>query len=174
MKSRWLVIIAILTCSASYVSALELKDVTYDTKGGGKVVFSHNAHLKKKSPKSPNIGCKSCHNDNMKLNTRYTMADMEKGKSCGMCHGKTAFSLSKCTACHKVKDIAFKISETGPVVFSHNKHLKDCITRDPTTNGYRWRKWIRENPAAPATMARRHSASTSAESVIPPAMLSSK
>lgn len=125
MKSRWLVIIAILTCSASYVSALELKDVTYDTKGGGKVVFSHNAHLKKKSAKSPNIGCKSCHNDNMKLNTRYTMADMEKGKSCGMCHGKTAFSLSKCTACHKVKDIAFKISETGPVVFSHNKHLKD-------------------------------------------------
>lgn len=124
MKLRWLLLIASLTYSAPYVSALELKDVTYDTKGGGKVVFSHNVHLKKKSSKSPNIGCKSCHNDNMKMKTRYTMADMEKGKSCGMCHGKTAFPLSNCTACHKVKDISFKIKETGAVSFSHNKHLK--------------------------------------------------
>jgi len=124
MKFRWLLIPALLTCSAPYVAALELKEITYDTKGGGKVTFSHTAHLKKKSAKAPNIGCKSCHNDNMKMKTRYTMADMEKGKSCGMCHGKTAFSLSKCTACHKVKEITFKVKETGPVQFSHNKHLK--------------------------------------------------
>lgn len=125
MKSRWFVIPMLLLCSTSYVMALELKDVTFDTKGGGKVVFSHNVHMKKKSKKSANIGCKSCHNDNMKLKTRYTMADMEKGKSCGMCHGKTAFPLSNCTACHKVKDITFKIKETGSVTFSHNRHLKE-------------------------------------------------
>ncbi|SNB48075.1 cytochrome c3 family protein [Geobacter sp. DSM 9736] len=125
MKFRWLLLPAILVCCASNAAALELKDVTYDTKGGGKVVFSHKVHLKKKSPKSPNVSCKSCHNDNMKMKTRYSMADMEKGKSCGMCHGKTAFPLSNCTACHKVKDVTFKIRETGPVVFSHNRHLKE-------------------------------------------------
>jgi c(7)-type cytochrome triheme protein len=117
-------IVLLAWCSGAM--ALELKDIPYNTKDAGKVVFSHTTHLKKKKQKSANISCKACHNDNMKKNVRYTMADMEKGKSCGMCHnGKTAFDVAKCTACHKVKDITYKVKETGPLVFSHTKHLKN-------------------------------------------------
>ena len=107
-------------------SALELKDVTFNTNGGGKVVFSHQLHLKKKSEKSANVSCKSCHDSKEgKARVVYTMADMEKGKSCGKCHtGQKAFSISQCTGCHKVKEITFQIKETGPVQFSHARHLK--------------------------------------------------
>ena len=121
----------------SVASALEIKDITYDTKGAGKVVFSHKVHLKKKSEKTANASCKSCHatpaGSGKKVS--YTMADMEKGKSCGQCHtGQRAFSLTKCTGCHKVKEITYKIKATGTVLFSHNKHLKGmqcnaCHTR---------------------------------------------
>ena len=121
-----IVILAALTCGVSGASALELKDVTFNTEGGGKVVFSHQVHLKKKSAKTANVSCKSCHDTTTpnKSRTHYTMADMEKGKSCGRCHGTKAFSLSKCTGCHKVKEITFQVKETGPVHFSHNAHLK--------------------------------------------------
>ncbi len=42
-----------------------------------------------------------------------------------MCHnGTKAFALAKCVQCHKVNDMVFKVKETGPVVFSHVRHLK--------------------------------------------------
>jgi len=120
-----IIVLAALTCGVSGASALDLKDVTFDTNGGGKVTFSHKAHLKKKSEKTANLSCKTCHSIAGQTKTRYTMADMEKGKSCGKCHtGEKAFSISKCTGCHKVKEITFKVKETGPVRFSHNKHLQ--------------------------------------------------
>ena len=122
-----LVIIAAMVIPAG---ALEIKNVTFTTENAGKVVFSHSSHLKKKNSKSPNISCKSCHNDSMKKGIHYTMAQMEQGKSCGQCHnGKKAFVISRCTACHKVKDIAIKVKNTGPVQFRHSTHLKkssDC------------------------------------------------
>jgi c(7)-type cytochrome triheme protein len=60
----------------------------------------------------------------MKKGVHYTMAQMGKGLSCGQCHnGKQAFSLAKCTACHRVKDVVFKVKETGPVSFKHSVHL---------------------------------------------------
>lgn len=106
-------------------AALEIQDATFTTENAGKVVFRHSTHLKKKNQKSPNISCKSCHNENMKKNTHYSMAEMERGKSCGQCHnGKRAFALAKCTACHTVKDITYKIMETGPVKFRHTTHVK--------------------------------------------------
>ncbi|WP_243688202.1 c(7)-type cytochrome triheme domain-containing protein [Geotalea toluenoxydans] len=52
-------------------------------------------------------------------------ADMDKGKSCGMCHnGAKAFALSGCTSCHKVRQITYNVKETGPTTFSHSAHLK--------------------------------------------------
>ncbi|HBG07922.1 MAG: cytochrome C [Geobacteraceae bacterium GWC2_58_44] len=121
-----IVILAALTCCVSGASAVEIKDITYNTADAGKVVFSHKVHLKKKSEKSPNVSCKSCHaTPATSKKVTYTMADMEKGKSCGKCHtGQKAFSLSNCTGCHKVKEIAYKIKSTGTVLFSHTKHLK--------------------------------------------------
>ena len=130
MNLRFIVLSAAILCCAIPASALEIKDVTFTTANAGKVVFSHSAHLKKKNRTAANVSCKACHNDNMIKNTHYTMAEMEQGKSCGMCHnGNKAFALAKCATCHKVSDITFKVKETGPVLFRHSIHLvkkPDC------------------------------------------------
>ena len=124
MKLRCIVLTSLILCCYLPALALDIKDVTFATANAGKVVFSHSSHLKKKSAKTPNISCQACHNDSMKKGVRYTMAQMEKGKSCGMCHnGKVAFPLAKCTICHKVKNITYKVKETGTVLFKHSAHL---------------------------------------------------
>jgi c(7)-type cytochrome triheme protein len=120
------VILAALTGIVSGASALDIKDVTFNTPGAGKVVFSHKTHLDKKIMKAASVSCKSCHSTLKRADSgSYSMADMEKGKSCGKCHdGRTAFSVSQCTSCHKVKEITYQVKETGPVHFSHAKHVK--------------------------------------------------
>ncbi|ACM19949.1 menaquinol oxidoreductase complex Cbc7, cytochrome c subunit, putative, 9 heme-binding sites [Geotalea daltonii FRC-32] len=126
MRVRWTTyILAMLFGSFTLAYSMELKDKTFNTEKAGKVVFSHSSHLKKKNARTANVGCKSCHNSNLKENVRYTMADMDKGKSCGMCHnGAKAFALSGCTSCHKVRQITYNVKETGPTTFSHSVHLK--------------------------------------------------
>ncbi|WP_243370510.1 cytochrome c3 family protein [Geotalea sp. SG265] len=126
MRVRWATcILAMLFGSHTLAYSMELRDKTFETVKAGKVTFSHSSHLKKKTARSANVSCKSCHNSNLKENVRYSMADMEKGKSCGMCHnGAKAFALSRCTACHKVRRITYKVRETGPTIFSHDAHLK--------------------------------------------------
>ena len=126
MKSRLTVLVPlVLFAAVPYASALELKDITYTTTDAGKVVFSHKAHLQKTSKKNPNFNCKTCHSSAPNKNVHYTMADMEKGKSCGQCHnGTKAFALAKCTQCHTVRDVTYKVKETGPVIFSHARHLQ--------------------------------------------------
>ena len=122
-----IIVVAALACGVSGASALELKDVTFNTNGGGKVVFSHKVHLKKRSEKTADVSCKSCHDSGGSGKPRvvYTMADMERGKSCGKCHnGGQAFALGRCTGCHKVQEITFQVKETGPVRFSHARHLR--------------------------------------------------
>lgn len=126
MISRFTILVSFLLLAAvSLAPALELKDITYTTADAGKVVFSHKDHLQKKSKKNRNFNCKTCHSSTTAKNVHYTMADMEKGKSCGQCHnGTKAFALAKCAECHKVQDVTFKVKETGPVLFSHAKHLQ--------------------------------------------------
>jgi c(7)-type cytochrome triheme protein len=116
--------------TASSASALELKDISFKTKGAGTVLFSHSKHLAKKSPRgTPAFSCAVCHEGN-KTRKRYTMADMYKGKSCGACHnGKQTFDIHECSTCHQVKEIVYQVKETGPTPFSHALHLKkytDC------------------------------------------------
>lgn len=124
MKLPCIAIAAVMVCCSIPALALDIKDQTFRTENAGKVVFSHSVHLKKKKVKSANISCKACHNDAMKKNVHYTMAQMYQGKSCGQCHnGKRAFALAKCTVCHKVKDITFNVKETGAVLFKHTVHL---------------------------------------------------
>jgi c(7)-type cytochrome triheme protein len=125
MKLIWIVLTAAIICYTIPAAALDIKDKTFTTENAGKVVFSHSTHLKKKITNSPNISCKACHNEEMKKNVHYTMAQMNQGKSCGQCHnGKRAFALAKCTTCHKVKNITFNVKETGPVQFKHSVHLQ--------------------------------------------------
>jgi c(7)-type cytochrome triheme protein len=120
-----LLVPVIIFATAQLCTAMDLKDITFQTKDAGKVIFSHKNHLSKKSRTSSNLSCKACHITPKYKLRGYTMADMEKGKSCGACHnGQRAFALAKCTQCHKVKEVTYSIKETGPLVFSHKSHLK--------------------------------------------------
>ena len=130
-----LMILAALTGGVTAASAVDIKDITFDTPGAGKVVFSHKVHLKKGPDKAANLSCKSCHASINPSRGHATMADMERGKSCGKCHnGRRTFALSDCTACHKVKEISYRVKQTGTVLFSHTRHLKgmQCGACHPT------------------------------------------
>lgn len=92
------------------------EDKSFSIKDAGKVLFSHSIHKSM-------FACGDCHNKILATGAsakRYSMADMEKGKSCGACHdGKTAFSVKSCSKCHPVKDIQF----SDDARFSHDRHL---------------------------------------------------
>ena len=126
MKQRYaffILTVTFITCAFAY--AIDIKDVPFKIANFGKVVFSHNDHFRQEGIKN---NCKTCHNAiyNLRKKARFTMADMEKGLSCGACHnGKRAFALNDCIRCHKVADVIMKVKETGPVTFSHKKHLKE-------------------------------------------------
>ncbi len=134
MKQRYaffILIVIFLTFPVAY--AIDIKDVPFKIANFGKVVFSHNDHFRYEGIKN---NCKTCHNAiyNLRKKTRYTMADMEKGLSCGACHnGKRGFDLKDCIRCHKIGDVTMKVKETGPVAFSHKKHLKgnNCAVCHP-------------------------------------------
>jgi c(7)-type cytochrome triheme protein len=75
-------------------------NITYKT-SAGEAKFSHDFHLQA-------YKCSDCHTKSFpyKAGTlKATMSDMEKGKSCGVCHikGKDAFSVKDdCDKCHKM------------------------------------------------------------------------
>lgn len=108
------------TCHKSTVN------VVFKVKETGSTTFSHLVHKNM-------FKCSECHNDIFKAgkeSIRASMADMEKGKSCGACHdNKSAFGVkSDCQKCHTVKQIHYR---PGSAVFSHSVHIaayscKDC------------------------------------------------
>lgn len=109
-------------------AALEVVDVTYNIKEGGKILFSHENHFKVLFPNVEPGGddCGACHGTALRPDDRrpYTMADMYKGRSCGACHnGKRAFVLNSCGRCHEVKDVTFRVQPTGDVIFPHKIHI---------------------------------------------------
>lgn len=106
--------------------AADTKDIRFSFKYAAPVVFSHSTHLSRY-----NNNCKICHDAifNIKDHRRFTMAEMEKSKSCGACHsGAKAFSVAsekECVLCHKgkVRNVTYKIAGAGETVFSHANHL---------------------------------------------------
>jgi c(7)-type cytochrome triheme protein len=74
------------------------RDVVFKN-DGGEVKFSHEFHL-------GIYKCADCHTKVFPYKAgakKATMADMEKGSSCGACHGKDAFSVTgDCDKCHKM------------------------------------------------------------------------
>ncbi len=68
--------VVIIATMATLAAALEIKNATFTTENAGKVVFSHSTHMKKKNAKTPNVSCKSCHNDRIKNGTHYTIAQI--------------------------------------------------------------------------------------------------
>jgi c(7)-type cytochrome triheme protein len=123
-----LTVLALLLLLAAPMSGwgLETKDVKFPMKGADPVTFSHQVHLKQYSN-----NCKICHNAifNLKDKRHYTMAEMEKTKSCGACHsGVRAFSVAdgkSCVRCHKGKprDVNYSVKGFGEALFSHSVHL---------------------------------------------------
>lgn len=75
-------------------------DIVREVKGSmPDVVFPHKQHTEL-------LDCTSCHPAifaMQKGSNAMTMADSFSGKACGVCHGKVAFPLSRCAACHSLK-----------------------------------------------------------------------
>jgi len=135
MKYRLIVcILAMSFLFHSAVFGITVKDAVYKTRDVGKVVFIHGNHIKQKGMAN---NCRACHDAifDLKNKKHYSMAEMEKGKSCGACHdGKKAFALGDCTRCHQTKEITIKVKATGPTGFSHKVHLAksgDCSVCHP-------------------------------------------
>ncbi len=69
----------------------------------GKVTFSHSSHVDRKRP-----SCLDCHPGNFRIleagkttsGEPIRHAEMEKGRQCGACHGRTAFGFDRCDSCH--------------------------------------------------------------------------
>lgn len=125
-KKASLITLALLLVTAACSYAVETKDIRFNFKNSEPVVFSHELHLTKYNNK-----CKVCHDAIFNLRSRrhYTMAEMEKTKSCGACHsGVKAFSVTSekdCVRCHKGKprDVSYKVKGLGEAVFSHSIHI---------------------------------------------------
>ena len=127
MKFRTIILAALsLAILALPAFAAETKDIPFKLKNAEPVNFSHDYHLAKY-----NNNCRICHNTlyNLKQHKRYTMIDMEKGKSCGACHtGMKAFSVADdadCVRCHrgKPRPVSFKMKGATEAVFKHDSHL---------------------------------------------------
>jgi c(7)-type cytochrome triheme protein len=108
------------TFSADFRQKLFIK-----TKNAGDIPFSHENHLR-----NLNNNCSACHNSifhiSRKNNPTATMADMEKGKSCGGCHNKDnpkTPQLKNCSVCHTVDEVLMPIPDFGTLSFRHSKHL---------------------------------------------------
>jgi c(7)-type cytochrome triheme protein len=136
MKCFLILFALVLSLSVeSTVSAVTVRDAVYLTKNAGKVVFSHTEHI---SRKGLNNNCRACHDAifDLKKKKHVSMAEMEKGRSCGACHdGKNAFALKECARCHKTRDLVYKVKATGPTGFSHTSHLattSDCGVCHPS------------------------------------------
>lgn len=96
---------------SSLIVVFLLSDIALGRIGGGNIVFtpntakevnfSHDDHVS-----SIGLKCTECH-DNLYITKekhgKVTMAQMQKGQSCGACHnGKRAFDvMANCDNCHK-------------------------------------------------------------------------
>ena len=130
MKYRMIFsIVAMFSFFTGTAYAVNIRDVVYTPKHTGRVVFSHADHINKKGLAN---NCRACHDAlfDLKKKKHFSMAEMEKGKSCGACHaGKKVFSTGECVRCHQTKDITYNIKAIGPTRFSHRVHLAasaDC------------------------------------------------
>ncbi len=117
---------AIMLLAAASAGAVETKDIQFSFKNADPVIFSHQFHLNKY-----HNNCRICHNAifNIKNRRHFTMAEMEKTRSCGACHsGMSAFSVASekdCVKCHKGKprNVIYKIRGLGEATFSHSIHI---------------------------------------------------
>lgn len=126
MLKHLLLAVTVCVLSAVCADAAETKNIKFKLTNSDPVVFNHEYHLKKYDNK-----CKMCHDAifNLRNKKHYTMAEMEKTKSCGACHsGVKAFSVAAekdCHRCHtgKPRDVNYSLKGLGKTVFSHSEHI---------------------------------------------------
>ena len=123
--SKLIVMLGFLLAIPVGLHADFMKTIYFTSPNAGKVPFEHENHLR-----HTNNNCSACHNSIYhivrKNNAAVTMAEMEKGKSCGACHNKDNLrtpQLSSCSTCHPVDAVSISIPDFGSLVFSHKKHL---------------------------------------------------
>jgi len=122
VRRPYLLLTLVLLLIPFYPKAADFRKVSFRTDTVGTVLFDHDIHLQKLRN-----NCTECHNKifNVKRKgTPVTMAEMEKGVSCGACHnGKRAFGLKECLRCHTVKDVPIRIPDLGSLPFPHEPHI---------------------------------------------------
>lgn len=125
-KKSLFLVLSLFLMSVVCAGAAETRNIKFSFNNADPVLFSHEFHLKKY-----NNNCRICHDTiyNLKKRKHFTMAEMEKTKSCGACHsGMKAFSVATekdCIRCHKGKprDVTYNIRGLGTAVFSHSNHI---------------------------------------------------
>jgi c(7)-type cytochrome triheme protein len=97
-----LILFFALACTSNVFAVGAGKTVEFEAKGSAKVIFDGKSHA------DAGAKCTDCHTKifQMKKDTaKITMADMNAGKNCGVCHnGEKAFKSSdaaNCSKCHK-------------------------------------------------------------------------
>ena len=101
MKGSIIGILFVLLLISAAIAKVGGDDVTLEVKGAGNVVFSHDAHVS-----TVGLKCTECHASlfvTKEKDKKVSMAEMQKGKSCGACHnGKQIFSVKgNCNKCHQ-------------------------------------------------------------------------
>lgn len=103
MVRLWIfVFIALLLFSSSGVTAkVGGGDVVINVERMKSVIFSHDKHVS-----DSGLQCTQCHDKlyvTREKHRKVTMAQMQRGQSCGACHnGKKAFDVKgNCETCHK-------------------------------------------------------------------------
>jgi c(7)-type cytochrome triheme protein len=94
------VVVLITVFAAAAWGAVGGGDVKFSLKGASNVVFTHDSHVTKNKQK-----CGDCHYKIFTTTAQrvdVTMAEMQKGRSCGTCHnGQRAFDVkNNCNKCH--------------------------------------------------------------------------
>jgi c(7)-type cytochrome triheme protein len=94
------VLVVVAMASSAFATASG-KTVEFAGGSAGKVIFDGKSHA------DAGAKCTDCHTKifQMKKGSKITMADMNAGKNCGVCHnGEKAFKSSdtaNCAKCHK-------------------------------------------------------------------------
>ena len=97
----FLILMIVVAFAGSVFAVAPGKTVEYAGGTEGKVIFDGKIHADK------GLKCTDCHSKifPMKKGAKITMAEMNEGKSCGVCHnGEKAFKSSEpanCGKCHK-------------------------------------------------------------------------
>ena len=97
----FLTLVIMVAFAGSGLAVSPGKTVEYAGGSAGKVIFDGKVHADK------GLKCTDCHTKifPMKKGTKITMAEINEGKYCGVCHnGKEAFKSSdpaNCGKCHK-------------------------------------------------------------------------